>query len=172
MARAVRTSGILLLGSLVLCACSSVTPFVDDPTVVPGRHPAGGEASFGNFAGRIPCAACDKIKLTLSLFERLEDHSPTTYQLERVGEDGNARITTRGHWIKTVGTPIDPAAVVVRLDANTPAQFGRYMVLADKLLLMLDQNDELLIGNGAWSYTLSKVDIENWPPPPHATNAP
>jgi hypothetical protein len=37
------------------------------------------------------------------------------------------------------------------------------MVLGDKLLLMLDQNDDLLVGNGAWSYTLSRVDVDNSP---------
>jgi hypothetical protein len=163
MTKAFRRPCFLLLGSLLFCACQGVTPFVEDPTVLPGRDPAAGEGLFGNFAGRIPCAPRDKIKITLSLFERPGDHAPTTYQLERVGEDGNARITTRGHWTKTVGAPTDPNAVVVRLDANSPPQFTRYMVVGNKLLLMLDRNDDLLVGNGAWSYTLSKVDVNNWP---------
>jgi NlpE N-terminal domain len=160
MMKAFRRTRFLLLGSLLACA-PSVTPFVEDPSVLPGRHPAAGEALFGNFAGRIPCAACDRIKIMLSLFERPEDHAPTTYQLERVGEDGNARITTRGHWTKTVGAPIDPNAVVARLDENSPLPFARYMVVGNNLLLMLDQNDELLVGNGAWSYTLSRVNLGN-----------
>src|SRR6267154_3381356 len=163
MINAIRKPCFLLLGGLLSCRCQSAAPFVEDPTVLPGRHPAVGEALFGNFAGRIPCAACDKIKITLSMFERPLDHAPTTYQLERVGEDGNARITTRGHWTRTTGAPVDANAVVARLDENTPPQFTRYMVVGNKLLLMLDQSDDLLVGNGAWSYTLSRVDVDNWP---------
>jgi hypothetical protein len=151
-----------LAGLIALVACSHETPFVEDPTVLSGRLPPDGAELYGNFAGRIPCTSCDrtdKIKMMLSLFQRPGDHSPTTYQLERVGEDGNARLTTRGRWTKTMGAPVDSRALVIRLDENTPLQFTRYMAIADKLLLMLDQNDDLLVGNAAWSYTLSKIAL-------------
>src|SRR5262245_35336415 len=85
--------------SAVVAGCApQVTPFVEDPSVFELRHAGPGEEALGNFAGRIPCEACDKIKIVLSLFRNATDHSPVRYQLERVGEDGNARITTRGAW--------------------------------------------------------------------------
>jgi hypothetical protein len=151
---------VLLAALLLAAACGpSVTPFVEDPTVYELRHASSGEASLGNFAGRVPCAACDKIKLLLSLFQSASDGTPGRYQLERVGEDGNARLTTRGNWTQRTGRPRDPAATVIALDDNTPAEFSRYVLLDGRLLLMLDAQDELRVGNGAWSYTLSFVDI-------------
>jgi hypothetical protein len=137
----------------------AVTPFVEDPTVLELRHASPEEQPVGNFAGRIPCQTCDKIKLLLSLFVNAADHSPARYQLERVGEDGNARITTRGRWTRSTGRTRDPAASLILLDENTPRQFARYLSLDDRVLVMLDQKDELLLGNGAWSYTLSWIDI-------------
>jgi|tagenome__1003787_1003787.scaffolds.fasta_scaffold19673039_2 hypothetical protein len=151
----------LIAAAVSAAGCQHATRFVEDPTVLAGRHPPPGDELFGNFAGRIPCDKCDKIKITLSLFQRRG--SPTTYQLERVGEDGNARITTRGTWTRTVGAPADLNAAVVRLDDQTPRRFSRYLVFGGNLLLMLDQHDELLVGNGAWNYTLSRVDVDRWP---------
>ena len=136
-----------------------VTPFVEDPIVLDLRHAAAGEEALGNFAGRIPCERCDRIKIVLSLFQDATDHSPRRYQLERVGEDGNARITTRGSWTRSTGRPGHPEAAVIVLDGNTPPQFSRYLSVDDRLLLMLDESNELRLGNGAWSYTLSWIDI-------------
>jgi hypothetical protein len=136
-----------------------VTPFVEDPIVLDLRHAGAGEEPLGNFAGRIPCETCDKIKIVLSLFQNATGHSPGRYQLERVGEDGNARITTRGTWTRSTGRPGHPDAAVIVLDGNTPPQFSRYLSVDDRLLLMLDERSELLLGNGAWSYTLSWIDI-------------
>ena len=151
----------ILSGAIALAAaCATpLTPFVQDPSVLQLRHARPEEQALGNFVGRIPCATCDKIKIVLSLFENSADHSPARYQLERVGEDGNARITTRGQWARSTGRPGDPSASVIVLDQNTPPQFSRYLSLDNRLLLMLDGNNELLLGNGAWSYTLSWIDI-------------
>jgi hypothetical protein len=151
----------IVFALIALCGgCTHpVTPFVEDPTVLELRHPAAGEAPLGNFAGRIPCETCDKIKIVLSLFQKAADPSQKRYQLERVGEDGNARITTRGQWTRSIGRPGDPAASLILLDSNTPPQFSRYLSLDNRLLLMLDDQNQLLLGNGAWSYTLSWIEI-------------
>jgi len=155
-ARVALAAGLLA----VAAGCTrDVTPFVEDPEVLQLRHPAEGEELVGNFAGRIPCAKCDKIKLLLSLFQRVADHAPTRYQLERVGEDGNARLTTRGQWTKSAGRSGDPGSATIQLDAATPAQFTRYLSLDSKVLLMLDDSNALKVGNGAWSYTLDHVDL-------------
>ena len=55
-------------------------------------------------------------------------------QLERVGETGNARITTRGTWTRSTGRPGHPDDSVIVLDANTPPQFSRYLSVDDRVL--------------------------------------
>src|SRR3954470_3846666 len=97
----------ILGGGIALSAgCAApVTPFVEDPSVLELRHAAAGEEAVGNFAGRIPCDTCDKIKVVLSIFQSATDHAPARYQLERVGEDGNARMTIRGSWTRNTGRP-------------------------------------------------------------------
>jgi hypothetical protein len=150
-------SGLLVLTS----GCGpKVTSFTEDPTVLELRHAGTGEESVGNFVGRIPCATCEKIKIVLSLFQNAADASPARYQLERIGEDGNARITTRGGWTRSTGRPGDPNAPVIALDENTPARLTRFLSIDDRLLLMLDDQNTPLVSNGAWSYTLNSVPIE------------
>ena len=75
-----------LVIEVALAGCTPhVTPFVEDPSVLELRHAGAGEEPLGNFVGRIPCLSCDKIKIVLSLFQNAADHSPSRYQLERVG---------------------------------------------------------------------------------------
>src|SRR5262245_36362000 len=105
--------GVVAAAGVVGGCHSHVTPFVNDPSVIQLRHASAGEEAVGNFAGRIPCDGCDKIKILLSLFRNGADHSPARYQLERVGEDGNARITTRDTWTQTTGRPGHPDASVI-----------------------------------------------------------
>jgi len=97
------------------------------------------------------------------MFERPVDHAPTTYQLERVGEDGNARITTRGHWTKDHRAPVDPNAVVARLDENTPPQFTRYMVVGKQAAV--DARSEQRPARRQRSVELHAVEggRDNWP---------
>lgn len=144
---------------IVFIGCAAETPFREDPKVLLLRHPADGETLVGNFAGRIPCASCEKIKILLSLFVTSADNAPARYQLERVGEDGNARLTTRGQWTRTAGRAGDPSSAVIVLDQSSPAELRQYLSLDNRLLLMLDDQGQLKVGNGAWNYTLSRVDL-------------
>ena len=55
------------------------------------------------------------------------------------------------------GSATDPTAVIYRLDPGNPATSISFLRLNDNLLHLLDSDRQLMIGTGAWSYTLNKV---------------
>jgi hypothetical protein len=50
----------------------------------------------------------------------------------------------------------DPAAEVLLLDPDKPTTSIALLKLEDRLLHVLDDERALMIGNGAWSYTLNR----------------
>ena len=63
------------------------------------RAPPPGSARYGAFAGHTPCAACEKLKVALTLHASAEDGAPTTFLLERVFVgSGDTRSLSAGTW--------------------------------------------------------------------------
>ncbi|HKO96613.1 MAG TPA: copper resistance protein NlpE N-terminal domain-containing protein [Pyrinomonadaceae bacterium] len=132
---------------------------------VPTAPAATDAAIVGSFAGRSPCrevatqlnkavnADCMKVKWDLTLYQDSK-LGPTTYKLKgtfyrkRIGE---------GRWAIVRGTKTDPAAVVYQLDPDEP-QKSLFLLKADEnILLFLDKERNLLVGNGDFSYTLNRT---------------
>lgn len=144
-------------------SASSRDIYLSNPFAVPG-----GSIQYGTFDGRTPCGDCQLVKIRLTLY-RLSDGTPTTYRLARlyVGR-GNDRYITEGEW-KSVSAGGYP--VIYQLDANSPADlasFGEraprgaggvatFLPVGEDILLLLDQNLKPRVGDGAFSFTLSRT---------------
>lgn len=123
-------------------------------------------AVAGAFVGRSPCREvaaqlnraagvdCMKVKWELTLYRDPHRLTPSTYRLrgtffrERAGE---------GRWAIVRGTKADPAAVVYQLDPDKPQASLSLLKADDNVLLFLDGERNLLVGNADFSYTLNRA---------------
>lgn len=116
------------------------------------------------FEGRTPCASitveftgfpsqnCEKIKWQLTLFRDAITRQPSTFLYE------GTRTTRRGTWTIHRGIPADPNAQVYRL---TPLSSGKVLWLLSvdgNVLLLLDAELRVLVGDASWSYVLNRTD--------------
>ena len=121
-------------------------------------------STLRRFLGRSPCKEvareinkpvsgdCIKVKWDLTLYQD-RTLAPTTYKLN--GTFYRER-TREGTWRIVRGTKANPAAVVYQLDpANSEASLF-FLKADDNILFFLDQEKNLMPGNGDFSYTLNK----------------
>jgi hypothetical protein len=125
-----------------------------------------GPQVHGYFEGRSPCReitemlnadgrdSCIKIKWQLLLFQDPVTHAPTTYAL---GGFAWRNPPKTGKWAIIKGTKEDPNAVVYQLEPDNPQGFLSFVKADDNILLFLDKEKKLLVGNSQFSYTLNRV---------------
>ncbi|HMH23594.1 MAG TPA: hypothetical protein VK563_17530 [Puia sp.] len=70
---------------------------------------------------------------------------------------GGMHLHREGKWIALKGRATNPAAIVYRLDPDKPQASVSFLRLNENLLHLLDSNGQLMIGTGAWSYTLNSI---------------
>ena len=131
-----------------------------------GASARGGEASsvLGVFEGRTPCGevavrftgfggpGCEKIKWRLTLRHDSATHAPTTYLYE------GTRTSREGPWVIARGSAADPDAVVYRLDPDHPQSSLSLLRADESVLLLLDDDLHVLVGDASWSYVLNRTD--------------
>lgn len=147
---------VVLVGGffIVRQLTSDDEPAARPPTLVDTADPS----FFGVFEGRVPCADCERVKVRLVLSRHPETKAPTTYVLERIDVGrSNARQTTSGRWTIARGTSTDPRAEVYRLDSRAPVGFRLYQAVDHDILLFLDEDLHLRVGDAGHSYTLSRT---------------
>jgi hypothetical protein len=125
-----------------------------------------GPQVHGYFEGRSPCQeivtmlgavgreACIKIKWQLILFQDPATGGPTTYAIGGFAWRNPPRT---GKWAIVKGTKEDPDAVVYQLDPDKPEGFFSFMKADENILLFLDKERNLLVGNSRFSYTLNRA---------------
>lgn len=117
-----------------------------------------------------PDAACELMIWHLTLNQDPETGHPTTYTLHStygmsqpnttgVGK-GRTELDLEGKWTILRGTAHDPEALVYQLNPDTPEQAISFIRLSDYLLHVLSQERNLMVGHGAWSYTLNRTDAK------------
>lgn len=124
---------------------------------------------IGYFDGRTPCQElarllqeptipeCIKIKWRLSLYKSGADSAAGTFRLEGFKFRGDHIL--KGTWRLTTGTSADPNALVYLLEL--PAHPIQYLLKAGpEVLLFLDANKNILVGNRNFSYALYKAAKE------------
>jgi len=160
-------------------ACGIVTSQMSTPTAVP--H---GPEIYGVFQGNTPCSAharplpqipaeadCDQMIWHLILYKDPQTGSPTTfnlksaYGLSKQGTndliDGGTPIAMKGRWTITTGIKSDPEATVYQLNDSDSQAMASFLKVSDDLIHVLSSEKTLLVGNGAWSYTLDRMDNQS-----------
>ena len=84
-----------------------------------------------------------------------------TYGMPRQGTrgfmDGATTIELKGSWIIDKGTKENSKAVVCKLTADNSPISLLFLRPNENILHLLDANKNLVVGNGAWSYTLNST---------------
>ncbi len=131
---------------------------------VRGTFTSQGPPVVGVFEGRTPCGAiateftgfpaqnCEKIKWQLTLYRASSSGRPSTYVFR------GTRATSRGTWIVTRGAAGDPDGIVYRLDPEARGPSISFLKADDNILLLLDRELRLMVGDASWSYTLNRTD--------------
>jgi hypothetical protein len=143
-----------------------------------------GPALYGVFQANTPCSAearplsqipvdaeCEQMKWNLVLYQDPATNSPTTYNLTSsygISKpntndliEGGTSIVMEGNWTITTGTKTDPNATVYQLNADDPQTTVSFLRVSDDMLHVLNSEKALLVGNGAWSYTLNRMDNQS-----------
>ncbi|MBD0332378.1 MAG: hypothetical protein ICV66_06960 [Chitinophagaceae bacterium] len=144
--------------------------FLPDPKLQ--LHTTGDSTIVGIYDGRIPCKGlkqafkdisgkgCQIIKCEIILYQEVETHTPAAFQLNAiyVGE-GDSRHITTGKWTITQGKLDDSSAIVYQLQpmAGTLIQPLYLLKADDNILLFIDKDGSLMVGDSYCSYTLNRA---------------
>lgn len=164
---------------------ASVThePEIASEAVTPTAIRRGPEVA-GMFEGMTPCSAeakplpqissdsdCEQMIWSLVLYQDAQTGVPTTYHLRSAYGvsrpntndlvDGGTSILMEGAWTVTTGTRSDPDAMVYQINPDDPQTTVSFLKVHDNLLHVLSGEKEMLVGNGAWSYTLNRMDNQS-----------
>jgi len=71
--------------------------------------------------------------------------------------NGGNRLYREGKWTIVKGRGANPSAITYRLDPDKPLVSVSLLRLNENLLHLLDSHQQLMIGTGAWSYTLNRI---------------
>jgi hypothetical protein len=114
-----------------------------------------GSRLLGVFEGRVPCEGCERIDVFLALFVSEQNDAPTTYLLSMayVGTEA-ARQEKLGRWSRQT---LDTSEVVYQLGAPSPPGLAQYLVIDEEVLLVLDEELNLRVGDGAHAFALSRT---------------
>ena len=140
--------------------------------------PLSGSSVLGVFEGTSPCdevsrkplqipatSNCEMIKWNLTLFQTPGSLDPSTYELNLAYGmaqpntngliNGGTRVARIGRWTTTRGARTDSYATVELVGEGSQGSMS-FLKLDHNLLHLLDSNGNLAVGNGGWSYTLSR----------------
>ena len=168
-------SAIMLLA---ITACANINSHAT-PSPIPRRPKI-----RGVFEGNTPCntqpkplpqipadSDCDQMIWSLVLYQDPQTKMPTTYALKsafgrsKQGTNdligGGTSIEMEGAWTITMGTKNDPNATVYQINSEDPQTTVSFQMINDNLIHVLSHEKTLLIGNGAWSYTLNRMDNQS-----------
>ena len=122
-------------------------------------------AVLGIFEGRLPCheimfellkiapySGCAKMKSRLTLYQDQATSTPSSYLML-----GTSTIR-EGTWTILQGAKNDPDAVIYQLQLDNGQGPVSFLVADANHLFLLDRDQNLLVGNALFSYTLSRTD--------------
>lgn len=146
-----------------------------------GHSNAKSISTMGVFEGITPCsgtdrplpqipvgANCEQMIWKITFYWDSETYEPLTYQLHAAygltkqnttGLIGSGTpIDLEGSWRIVEGIAEDASAIVYELNPDNPESAIYFVKLDDNLLHVLSPEKRLMVGNGAWSYTLNRTD--------------
>jgi hypothetical protein len=159
IAFALAVLGVVMLGLLTMTLTGRQPRLVTE-TFDP-QYPqfnASGDPIYVVMEGRIPCeiVGCNMLKVALVLYQKSQDHRPSTYWLGVVGTRGNDRVVTEGNWEIKHGVEGYPEATVYALDSDAGVGLRNFWQVNESILLLLDEAMRPRSGNGAWGFMLSR----------------
>lgn len=137
------------------------------PTASPSTAPMPYAPVFGVFDGRTPCvdfvlaftqypaAECQRIKWRLTLYQDPATGEPTTYEFQGTQTSG------QGTWRIVRGTKQNPNGVVYELKPASSDTTLSLLRADENVLLFLDREMRVPVGDHYLSYTLSRKDHES-----------
>lgn len=177
----------LMMLTVTACATANATPSAKAPDVFDEIVSSPAPGVLAVFAGTTPCSAqarplpqipadsdCEQMIWKLILRHDPATGAPTTYRLESAYglpkqntndlAGGGTSIVMEGQWTISTGTRTDPKAIVYQLDPENPQTSVSFLKINENLIHVLDREGALQVGNGAWSYTLSRMDNQSHTP--------
>jgi hypothetical protein len=120
------------------------------------------DSLFGVFEGRTPCGSiatgftgfpaqnCEKIKWRLTLY-RATARQPTTWIYD------GTRTTRRGRWEIAPVPGGDGSRAIYHLNAEGDGRVLSLLSIDENVLLLLDRDLKVVVGDASWSYALNRV---------------
>ena len=146
--------------TLMLTACSG--SLNNKNTISNNQFQMLNNKSVTVFEGILPCADCNGIKTTLTLYQN-KSTNLNTYKLHEIylGQNSSKTFDTYGKWMALKGTQEDPTAVVYQLsvqneDPEDPDVIN-YLLVNNNTLKMID--DEMNAFESKDNYTLIRKPI-------------
>ena len=112
-------------------------------------------------------ADCEFIRWHLTLYQNPKTFVPGAFKLKYVYGlakqgttgfiGGGTAVESQGLWTIVKGTASDSHSIIYRLTDNKTNKTIAFLKLSDDLLHLLDNDQRLMIGTAAWSYTLNKI---------------
>ena len=127
------------------------------------RAAATSDSLVGVFEGRTPCGPiateftgfpaqnCEKIKWRLTLYRDPATGQPTAYVFD------GTRTTRRGRWRIEGGTGSERSHAVYHLSYEGVGRGLSLLSIDENVLLLLDRDLKVLVGDASWSYALNRV---------------
>ena len=110
----------------------------------------------------------EMLKWNLALSKDPKKNTPSRFRLlyeygipkqgTRGFMEGSKKVELIGSWVIEKGTTSKKGTTIVRLTATVPMVSLSFLQADENLLHLLNENKNLMVGNGAWSYTLNRKD--------------
>jgi hypothetical protein len=136
---------------------------------------------FGVFEGITPCSSlttplpqipkdsdCEQMIWKIVLYHDAVSGMPTTYELNSAYglsqpnsnglAGGGTEVVMTGIWEIIKGNTAYPNAIIYQLNSDQPRDSVSLIKISDDVLHILSEDGMLLVGHGAWSYTLNRTD--------------
>ncbi len=96
-----------------------------------------------------------KLKWKLTLYFESDGSRPATYKLERTG---SRDMDLTGKWEMKREIAAYPKALIYQLNQDKPADIIQLLVGDGNVLFFLNMENDPLVGNGDFSYTLNRAN--------------
>jgi hypothetical protein len=136
---------------------------------------------IGVFEGVTPCSNltrplsqipadsdCEQMIWKIVLYHDAVSEMPATYELNSAYglsqpnsnglAGGGTEVVMTGTWEIIKGNTAYPNAIIYQLNSDQPRDSVSLIKIGDDVLHILSEDGMLLVGHGAWSYTLNRTD--------------
>jgi|SRR3989344_6008396 len=169
---------ILLIVIVILLATAGFYIFNRNQTKAPAVQPSSSDSQSatisGVFEGITPCdnskrplpqipsnASCEMTIWHISFNPDFMYTLTSSYGMSQPNttgiRGGGTRVNMEGNWNIVKGTRTNPEASVIQLNTADSQTSVSFLKVNDNIIHLLDNDKNMMVGNGGWAYTLSKT---------------